>query len=66
MTIDDAAHFSPAQRAAIVASYPTHERDARTKGIPSMGSGLVFPVSDEQIVCDPIAVPKHWYRINGL
>jgi terminase large subunit-like protein len=66
MTIDDAAHFSPEQRATIIESYPAHERDARTKGIPSLGSGLVFPVSEERIVCDPVAIPKHWYRINGL
>jgi hypothetical protein len=34
----------PEQRAAIIASYPAHEREARIKGIPSMGSGRVFPV----------------------
>jgi Terminase RNaseH-like domain/Terminase large subunit, T4likevirus-type, N-terminal len=66
MTIDDAAHFTPEQRQEIIASYPVHERDARTRGIPSLGSGLVFPVSEEQITCDPIPIPKHWYRINGL
>jgi phage terminase large subunit-like protein len=43
MTIDDAEHYSPEQRAAIIASYPAHERDARVKGIPSLGSGRVFP-----------------------
>lgn len=66
MTIEDAAHFSAAQRQLIIDGYPAHERDARTKGIPSMGSGLVFPVTDDAIVCDPIASPRHWYRINGL
>lgn len=32
MTIDDAEHYSPAERAAIVASYPAHERKARAEG----------------------------------
>jgi hypothetical protein len=31
MTIDDVGHFSPEERAKIIASYPAHEREARTK-----------------------------------
>lgn len=66
MTIDDAEHYTPEQRAAIIASYPEHEREARIKGIPSMGSGRVFPVPEADIVIDPISVPGHWVQINGL
>ena len=66
MTIDDAAHYTPEQRASIVASYPAHEREARSKGIPTMGSGRIFPVSDESILCDPFPIPKHWAEIGGL
>lgn len=66
MTIDDAEHYTPEQRAEIIASYPEHEREARIKGIPSMGSGRVFPVAEESIVCDPFGVPEHWPQINGL
>jgi len=66
MTIDDAEHYTAEQRAAILASYPEHERDARTKGLPQFGSGLVFPVHDEAIACAPCAIPAHWYRIVGL
>jgi hypothetical protein len=47
MSLDDAAHFSPEKRQQTIASYPEHERDARTKGIPALGSGLVFPISDD-------------------
>ena len=42
MTIDDAEHYSPERRAEIIASYPAHEREARAKGIPVLGSGRVF------------------------
>ncbi|CAB4140976.1 Terminase RNaseH-like domain containing protein [uncultured Caudovirales phage] len=66
MTIDDAEHYTPEQRAAIIASYPLHEREARVKGLPSMGSGRVFPVSEEMVLCDPIAIPPHWPQIVGL
>jgi hypothetical protein len=66
MTIDDAEHYTPEQRAAIIASYPVHEREARIKGIPSMGSGRVFPVEEEAITCEPFQIPSHWRQINGL
>lgn len=66
MTIDDAEHYTPAQRAAIIASYPAHEREARIKGIPSLGSGRVFPIADEAILCDPFPIPEYWPQINGV
>lgn len=66
MTIDDAEHYTPEQRAEIIASYPAHEREARVKGIPSMGSGRVFPVAEEMILCDPFEIPKHWPQIVGI
>jgi len=66
MTIYDAEHYTPEQRKAIIASYPAHERDARAKGIPTMGSGLIFPVVEDNIICDPFSIPRHWPQIGGL
>lgn len=66
MTIDDAEHYTPEQRAAIVASYPAHEREARAKGIPTLGSGRIFPIEEESIIVQPFKIPGHWPRINGL
>jgi phage terminase large subunit-like protein len=66
MTIEDAEHYTPAQREAIVASYPEHEREARAKGIPILGSGRVFPIVEEGIKVDSFPIPPHWARIVGL
>lgn len=66
MTIDDAEHYTPAQRQAIIDSYPPHEREARTKGIPSMGSGRVFPVTEESITVAPFQIPAHYVQIIGI
>ena len=66
MTIDDAEHYTAEQRAAIIASYPAHEREARTKGIPTLGSGRIFPIAEESIKCDPIEIPRHWVQIAGI
>lgn len=66
MTIDDAEHYTAEQRAAIIASYPAHEREARTKGIPTLGSGRIFPVTDEAISVEPFEIPAHWVQICGI
>ena len=66
MTIDDAAHYTAAERARIIASYAAHEREARAKGVPVLGSGRIFPVAEEWIAIDAIPIARHWKRIGGL
>ena len=66
MTIEEAEHYTPEARAKIIASYPVHERDARAKGIPILGSGRIFPVSEESITIAPFDIPDHWHRIGGM
>ena len=66
MTIDDALHYSPEQRAAVIAGYPAHERKARAQGIPILGSGAVFPIEQEQIETMPFSIPDHWPRLCGM
>ena len=66
MTIEDAEHYTKAEREAIIAAYPAHERDARAKGIPILGSGRIFPISQEAIECEPFAIPEHWAQLGGI
>jgi hypothetical protein len=66
MTIEDVDHYSKEEKDRIIASYPAHEREARTKGIPTMGSGRVFPVPEDQIKAPAIAIPREWPQINGI
>ena len=66
MAIEDAAQLAPEQKAAIVASYPPHERDARTRGIPQLGSGRVFPVAEESVAAPAFSAPRHWPVIGGI
>lgn len=65
MELDDAGHYTAAQKQAIAASYPEWERDARTRGIPSLGSGHVFPVKEADIRCDPFELPRYFWQIAG-
>jgi phage terminase large subunit-like protein len=62
---DDAPHLSQEDKERLSASYRAHERDARTQGIPMMGEGAVFPVSDADIRTEPFKIPNHFARIKG-
>jgi phage terminase large subunit-like protein len=66
MTIHDAGHYSKDQIDAIIATYPEHERKARTEGIPQLGSGRVFPFGKEQIAVQSFPIPEHWPQICGV
>lgn len=63
---DDAPHMSGDRKEQFLSQIPAHQREMRTKGIPLMGSGLVFQVSEEDIRCDPFQMPDHWPRICAL
>jgi phage terminase large subunit-like protein len=65
MTIDDVKHYTEEEKRTIIASYPKHELEARTKGIPVLGSGRIFPVAEDDIAIDHRELPSHWPRIGG-
>jgi Terminase RNaseH-like domain len=54
-------HLSAQAKAELEAAYLPHERDARTKGIPSLGAGAIYPVPESDVVCAPFELPA-WYR----
>ena len=66
-TWDDAPHFNdPEFRAAALERIPRHQREMRSKGIPVMGSGLIFPIIDEDLIIDPFEIPPYWPRIGAM
>lgn len=65
-TWDDCPHLTEAVKEQLLAVYSPHERDMRTKGIPIFGSGMVFPIPDEMIECEPFEIPRHWPRISAI
>jgi hypothetical protein len=65
-TIDDALHYTPKQREAIIASYPAWEAEARVKGVPALGSGRVFPIEEDKLRCEAFEIPRHFPQIIGV
>lgn len=62
----DAPHMTPEKRQAYLEQLPPHQRDMRSKGIPLMGSGLVFPISDDTVMIDAFPIPSHWSKICAV
>ncbi len=57
-------HLTPEVQASILSGIPEHERDMRRKGVPFFGSGLVYPIPEERVVCDPFPVSDMpWIRV---
>lgn len=59
-------HLTEEQKASLWESIPPHQRDARSKGIPVLGSGAIYPVSEAEIIVEPFELPKHWPRAYAL
>ncbi len=63
---DDVPHLNEDQKARMLAEAEVHLRDSRSKGIPNIGSGAIYPVPEEDITCDDFEIPPHWPRAYGL
>lgn len=63
---DDAPHLSEEAKAELLAAFPVHEREARSKGVPMLGSGKIYPCREEDLLVEPFAIPDHWPRAYGL
>lgn len=67
MTIEDAQHIKPEDRRKIIEGYKAHERDARARGIPLLGSGVIFTVLEDAVREKAIErVPEHWAKLWGI
>lgn len=65
-TWEDVPHLSPEQKAELLASIPPYQRDARSRGIPQLGSGAIYPVPESEILVDPFEIPPWWPRSYGM
>ena len=63
---DDVPHLGEAEKKRMLAETPPHLRDARSKGIPSLGAGAIYPVPESEIKVADFPVPKHWPRLYAL
>lgn len=65
-TWDDAPHMTAEVKDQRLSAMPAHEREMRSKGVPLMGSGLVFETPESEIAVEPFPIPRHWPQITGI
>lgn len=63
---DDVPHLTQAQKDLIRAETPPHLIDARSKGIPSIGAGAIYPLPESEFTVADFALPPHWPRAYSL
>jgi hypothetical protein len=62
---DDCPHLTESAKAEMLAAIPPYQREARSKGIPDMGAGAVYPMSQEDYITDE-RPGESWPRAYGL
>lgn len=62
----DVPHLDEKTKKELLAGIPVHMRDARTKGTPQLGSGVIYPVPEEAVTCDWFEIPYYWPKAYAL
>jgi phage terminase large subunit-like protein len=65
-TWDDNLHLSDETKNQLRATLKPYELEAREKGIPSVGSGLVYQVQESEFLIEPIDIKHHWACVFGM
>lgn len=63
---DDAPHLSQEVKESMLSDTLPHMRAARSRGEPTMGSGVIYPMTWDEIAEDPFPIPPFWPRAYAL
>lgn len=63
---DDVPHLDEKTKRDVLAGTPRYLRDARSRGLPSLGAGAIYPFAVEDVTCAPFPIPAYWPRAYGL
>lgn len=65
-TWEDAPHLTKEQQDKLWSSIPEYQRDARSKGVPQLGSGAIYPIQEDIITVEDFEIPAWWPRAYAL
>lgn len=63
---DDVPHLDEKTKRELYESTPPYLREARSKGVPSLGAGAIYPIPWEEVSCQPFQIPPFWRRAYGM
>jgi len=70
-TWDDNPHLADDTKERLRLALKPHELEAREKGIPSIGTGLVYQIPESKFVINPLEIDafdihEHWAKVFGM
>ena len=63
---EEPPHLTEEERELLKGAYAPHELQARISGLPSVGSGKIYPIAEEDISVKPFKIPRHWPCFFGM
>jgi hypothetical protein len=65
-TMDDVPHLSKEAQDSVLDAAAAYQREARRTGVPSLGSGAIFPIDERDITVADFQIPAHYPRGYAL
>lgn len=65
-TWDDVPHLSKEEKDKTLANTPPQLREARSRGVPTVGSGLIYQIDHTHITVPDFPIPRHFQRLYGM
>ncbi len=65
-TWDDVPHLSKEAKAELLREIPPYQRDARTRGVPQLGAGAIYPLPETDLAVNDFEIPAYWPRAYGM
>lgn len=63
---DDAPHLTEEMKREFLRTIPPNMIPARTRGVPYLGAGAIYPIPIGDILEDPFPIPDYWPRVYAL
>jgi len=63
---DDVPHLTEETKKELFRAMPVHQRVARSKGTPSLGSGAIYPIDPSEFEVDPFQIPAFWPKVYAM
>jgi phage terminase large subunit-like protein len=62
----DVPHLDETEKAAIKASTPLYQIQARMDGEPVLGAGAIYPIAEAELIVPTRPIPETWRRVYGM
>lgn len=63
---DDVPHLTAQAKKELWASIPVHQQEARSKGVPELGSGAIYPILSDDFTVPDFKLPRDWRYVYGM